>query len=166
MEDEDWLFKRSAMKADFIFIIFMFGTFICATYAAPTIKHSATSKELLLNQNVKTQKEGEGEPDVNHLSAVAEVWGTVGRVVSKVVKEGAKGALGGMISAGLGGSATKEKMQMGQGDGVPLPTYPFVDRVSGDGPGAPQPSKTLIGSGKSPMPDDHAVVKFLQKIFN
>lgn len=57
------------MKADFILIIFILGTFICATYAAPTnsdIQHSAMRKGLLLNQITKSQQENDGRLDVNY----------------------------------------------------------------------------------------------------
>lgn len=49
------------MKSGFIFILFTFGTFICATHSAPIsfdVRHAATSQELLvnlLNQITKSQ---------------------------------------------------------------------------------------------------------------
>ena len=60
------------MKFGFIFVIFMFGTFICATYHAPTnsdIQHAATNKELLLNEISKSEQKNGEESGFNNKAA-------------------------------------------------------------------------------------------------
>ena len=60
------------MKFGFIFIVFMFGTFICATHPAPTtsdIQHAATNKELLLNKISKSEQKNAEESGFNNEAA-------------------------------------------------------------------------------------------------
>ena len=71
-----WSKARSAMKTGFIVVIITFCAFISATLAEPTnsdTQHSATTRELLLDQIEESQQQnGDGESDVNHKWAGAK----------------------------------------------------------------------------------------------